>query len=533
MDFQPHRFLRIIASHPCARRRAPPRSSIITVAARACTLLRHRASAVGRHASSTDELRARARAERSSNVASVSGASRLSSVSTAASCARSRFLIFGSAAEATRKILVAPPSRRERRRDAEAKRPARLAQVRRDDDSCRRARALRFCARAILRPCAPAVDARARLAAATTEPDAAGRGDRAAFHTRAARAVRAVNNIRPSPMPRRAARRRANRPHPAQQGQATLPGRRHLLLVADRRRDGSARSGDAYDLAEVELCALLGARARGARVRARARRSRRRVRVRLRDRRPCANFRAPPRGAFWDGGARWSRTGWSVVLPADVRSCDGTIAIAVTRMVPLPHPVRVRRFADRAERRRRGARRRRPAALPRRPAALAARGRLDGRRRTAQWFGLRSNAGVLGGGGDAGGGAHTDVECTVDARFMAACAAHGDPARSVPHGTDAFIRDGRRVCARAGAPRARRPRAALEPLRKGGRRAPAGRRRPAFEPPAPPPRPFFRTRDAAPDEPSCRARSCRPARAPRGVARLPARAGVGAARRGY
>ena len=35
--------------------------------------------------------------------------------------------------------------------------------------------------------------------------------------------------------------------------------------------------------------------------------------------------------------------------------------------------------------------------------------------------------------------------------------------------------------------------AALEPLRKGGRRAPAGRRRPAFEPPAPPPRPFFRS----------------------------------------
>mgnify|MGYP004084909759 CR=1 FL=1 len=32
-----------------------------------------------------------------------------------------------------------------------------------------------------------------------------------------------------------------------------------------------------------------------------------------------------------------------------------------------------------------------------------------------------------------------------------------------------------------------------EPLRKGGRRAPAGRRRPAFEPPAPPPRPFFRS----------------------------------------
>ena len=35
--------------------------------------------------------------------------------------------------------------------------------------------------------------------------------------------------------------------------------------------------------------------------------------------------------------------------------------------------------------------------------------------------------------------------------------------------------------------------AALEPLRKGGRRAPAGRRRAAFEPPAPPPRPFFRS----------------------------------------
>ena len=62
-----------------------------------------------------------------------------------------------------------------------------------------------------------------------------------------------------------------------------------------------------------------------------------------------------------------------------------------------------------------------------------------------------------------------------------------------PHGTDAFIKYGAEFVTAQARLGPDGHFAALEPLRKGGRRAPARRRRPAFEPPAPPPRPFFRS----------------------------------------
>ena len=288
-------------------------------------------------------------------------------------------------------------------------------------------------------------------------------------------------------MPRRAASPARKSPaKPASKGKLLFPGGGTFFWW----QIGAAQKlCELYDLSEVELCgcsagALAAAFARcgvdPAAAYAYA--------FEIADR---AQIFERPLGLFGKWGALvedWLER----MLPADVSACDGTIAIAVTRMVPLPHPVRVRRFADRAELI--GALR----ASTHLPLFLD--GRLLSRHAggwTAdggllQWFGLRSNAGVLGGGGDAGGGAHTLVECTVDARFMAACAAHGWGPLS-PHGTDAFIRYGAEFVTAQARLGPDGHFAALEPLRKGGRRAPAGRRRPAFEPPAPPPRPFFRS----------------------------------------
>ena len=211
---------------------------------------------------------------------------------------------------------------------------------------------------------------------------------------------------------------------------------------------------------------LLGGRATAAR--ALRRRSRRGVRVRLRDRRPCATLRtaARPIGKWGALVEDWLER----MLPADVSACDGTIKIAVTRMVPLPHPVRVRRFADAGSSA--PCARRRTYRLPRRPAALAARGR-DRRRRTAVvWPQQRRRARRR---RRRRRRPHRSSMRSTRASWRRARRTAG-PA---PHGTDAFIRYGAEfMIAQASGPTATSPRSS-RCARAAAARPPAGRVRAA------------------------------------------------------